>query len=173
RLTAVRAAEETRLTAAVPALLTALADAKRPQAERTAVVKALRVMNDRRAVAPIRALLSGEHPAGLKAEALRTLAALDESSARAVAEKLLDQPDPTLLTEAVVVMGRTKAGAKLVGERYLAKKLPRDLFPQVTEALRAFTGDAALDKIRTDVMKGGLLVSLEPGQIEKVRRLVA
>src|SRR5581483_1996427 len=94
RLTAVRAAEETRLTAAVPALLTALADAKRPQAERTAVVKALRVMNDRRAVAPIRALLSGEHPAGLKAEALRTLAALDESSARAVAEKLLDQPDP-------------------------------------------------------------------------------
>lgn len=173
RLAAVKAAEDTRLVAAVPMLLKMLADTARPQAERTAVVKALRVMNDRRAAAPVRAILTGEHPAGLKAEALRTLAALDEPAARAAAEKLLDQPDPTLITEAVVVLGRTKPGAKLVGERYLAKKLPRDLFPQVTEALRAFTGDTALDKIRTDVMKGGLLVSLEPGQIDKVRRLVA
>jgi putative heme-binding domain-containing protein len=173
RLTAVKAAEETRLTAAVPVLLMMLADTARPQAERTAVVKALRVMNDRRAAAPVLAILSGEHPAGLKAEALRTLAVLDDSAARAAAEKLLDQPDPALITEAVVTIGRTKSGARLVGERYLAKKLPRDLFPQVTEALRAFAGDPALDKIRADVMKGGLLVSLEPGQIEKVRRLVA
>lgn len=173
RLTALKAVEETRLTAAVPTLLTMVADKAAPQAERTAVVKALRVMNDRRAVAPVAAILTGENPAGLKVEALRTLAALDEPAARTAAEKLLDQPDPTLLAEAVVVIGRTKAGAKKVGDLYLAKKLPRDLFPQVTESLRAFTGDTALDKLRADVMKGGLLVSLEPGQIERIRRTVA
>ena len=173
RLTALKAVAEMRLTAAVPTLLKMLADTAAPQAERTAVVTALRVMNGRRAVAPIGAILVGEHPAALKAEALRALATLDEPTARAAAEKLLDQPDPTLLAEAVVVTGRTKAGAKKVGELYLTKKLPRDLFPQVTEALRAFTGDTALDKLRADVMKGGLLVSLEPGQIEKIRRTVA
>ncbi len=136
-------------------------------------MKALRVLSDKQAVEPIKALLAGQHPATLKVEALRSLAALDIAAARAAAEKLLDQPDPALLGEAVAVLATTKPGAKLIGERFVAKKLPRDFFPQVTEALKKFGDDPAIAKLQAEVLRGGLLLSLEPGQIEKVRKLVA
>ena len=55
----------------------------------------------------------------------------------------------------------------------MAKKLPRDFFPQVTEALKKFGDDPAIVKLRAEVLRGGLLLSLEPGQIEKIRKLVA
>lgn len=174
RLAALRAVEASRLKSAAPKLLDMLADKARPATERIAVVKALRVMNERRAVLPVTELLRGEHPATLKVEALRTLASLDASAARAAAAPLLDQPDPALLAEATAVLGTSKDGAKLIGERFLAKKLPRDLFPQVTDALKKFAADdAAVAKLQADVLRGGLLLSLEPGQIEKVRQLVA
>ncbi|MDB5308243.1 MAG: repeat protein [Gemmataceae bacterium] len=173
RLAAIRAVEAARLTAAAPTLLGMLADAARPAAERVAVVKALRVMNERRAVNPVQALLAGQEPAALKVEALHTLTGLDAAAASTAAEKLLDQPDPALLAEAVAVLGATKPGAKLIGERYLAKKLPRDMFPQVTDALKKFAADdAVVARLQAEVLKGGLLLSLEPGQIEKVRQLV-
>ncbi|HEX4606834.1 MAG TPA: PVC-type heme-binding CxxCH protein, partial [Urbifossiella sp.] len=173
RTAAVSAVEATRLASAAPKLLDILALADRPAAERMAVVKALRVLGAKDAVAPVAAILSGPNPAPLKLEALRTLAALDVAAARAAAETLLDQPEPTLLTEAVVVLGSTKQGAKLVGERYLAKRLPRELFPQVSDALRKFANeDAAIARLQSDVMRGGLLLSLEPGQIERIRQLV-
>jgi len=173
RLIAIKAAEDARLTGTATKLLELLADVKNTEVERTAAVKALRVLGEKKAVEPILALLNGQHPATLKAEALRSLAALDIVAARAVAEKLLDQPDPTLLTEAVLVLATTKPGAKLIGERFVAKKLPRDFFPQVTEALKKFADDPVINKLQTEVLRGGLLLSLEPGQVEKIRKLVA
>jgi putative heme-binding domain-containing protein len=173
RLTAIKAVEEARLSAAAPALLGLLADSTKPQAERSAVVKALRVMNDRRALPAIQKILAGQEPALLKAEALRTLAALDATAGRAAAEKLLDQPDPTLIGEAVAALGTSKAGAKLIGERFVAKKLPREFFLPVTDALKKFADDPAIAKLNAEVMRGGLLLSMEPGQIEKIRTLVA
>ena len=172
RLAAIRAIEASRLTAAAPKLLEMLPDTARPQAERVALVKALRVMNDRRALAPLQAILVGPHPAVVKVEALRTLAALDVVVARAAAEKLLDQPDPALLAEAVAVLSTSKDGAKLIGERFVARKLPREFFPQVSDALKKFADDPLVVKLQADVLKGGLLLSLEPGQIEKVRQMV-
>ncbi|MBA4191235.1 MAG: hypothetical protein C0467_24910 [Planctomycetaceae bacterium] len=173
RLVAIKAIEDTRLSAAAPALLELLADDKKSETERIAAVKALRVLSDKRAVEPIKALLNGSHPATVKAEALRSLAALDIATARASAEKLLDQPDATLLNEAVIVLASTKPGAKLIAERFIAKKLPRDFFPQVTEALKKFNDDPVIVKLQTEVLRGGLLLSLEPGQIDKIRTLVA
>jgi putative membrane-bound dehydrogenase-like protein len=172
RLVAIKAIEDTRLVMAVPSLLLLLSDNSKTEAERTAAVKALRVLGDRAAIGPIQKLLTGKHPATVKAEALRTLGALDINAARAAAEKLLDQPDPTLLKEAVAVLAATKPGAKLIAERYVAKKLPRDFFPQVNQALTQFGEDPAFAKLRAEVLRGGLLLSLEPGQIEKVRKLV-
>ena len=172
RLAALRGVEAARLSAAAPQLLVMLDDAGRPAGERVAVVKALRMLSDKGATAPVQALLKGQHPAVLKVEALRTLAALDAAAARAAAEPLMDQPDPALLAEAVAVLGATKPGAQLIGERYVANKLPRDLFPQVTDALKKFAADPAIAKLQADVTRGGLLLSLEPGQIEKVRQLV-
>ncbi|MCE9562417.1 MAG: HEAT repeat domain-containing protein [Planctomycetes bacterium] len=172
RLVAIKAIEDTRMASAAPGLLELLGDEKKSEMERIAAVKALRVLGDKRAVDPIKALLTGEHPSTVKAEALRSLAALDINVARATAEKLLDQPDPTLLNEAVIVLATTKPGAKLIAERFIAKKLPRDFFPQVTEALKKFNEDPVIVKLQTEVLRGGLLLSLEPGQIEKVRKLV-
>ena len=74
----------------------------------------------------------------------------------------------------MAVLGATRPGAKLIAERYLAKKLPRDMFPQVLAALQLFQADdPAIAGLRAEVLKGGLLLSLEPGQLDKVRQQVA
>ncbi len=172
RLTAIVAIESARIKGASPKLIEFVVDSNHTQVERIAAVKALRVLGDKAAVAPIKALLSGQHPAVVKAEGLRTLTALDIIAARAAAEPLLDQADPTLLAEAVAVLSATKPGAKLIGERFVAKKLPREFFAQVNDALNKFADDPALTKLRADVLRGGLLLSLEPGQVDKIRVLV-
>ena len=173
RISAILAIESGRIGAAAPKLMEFITDARRTQVERVAAMKALRVLGAKQAVEPIKTVLSGQHPAVLKAEALRTLAALDITAARAAAEKALDQVDPTLLAEAVAVLAATKAGAKLIAEKFIAKKLPRDFFPQVNEALNKFADDPALAKLRADVLRGGLLLSLEPSQVDKIRAEVS
>ncbi len=173
RISAIIAIESARLGAAAPKLTEFITDPARTQVERVAAVKALRVLGAKSAVEPIKTVLAGQHPAALKAEVLRTLAALDVGTARAAAETLLDQPDPQLLAEAVAVLTATKNGAKLIGERYRAKKLPRDFFPQVNEALNKFADDPALASLRADVLRGGLLLSLEPSQVDRIRTEVS
>lgn len=173
RYAAIKAVEDLRIAAAAPKLIEFACDSTKRESERAAAVSALRVLNDKRAVAPIKTLLAGKEPATLKLEALRSLAGLDAPSARASAEQLLDQPDSALLAEAVAVLAATKAGARIIGERFVAKKLPRDFFPQVTESLKKFGDDPAIVKLRAEVLRGGLLLSLEPGQIDKIRKLVA
>ncbi|QJW93691.1 PVC-type heme-binding CxxCH protein [Frigoriglobus tundricola] len=173
RISAIIGIESARLAAAAPKLTEFITDPSRTQVERVAAVKALRVLGAKSAVEPIKTVLAGQHPAALKAEVLRTLAALDIATARAAAEPLLDQPDPQLLAEAVAVLTATKTGTKLVGERYRAKKLPRDFFPQVNDALNKFADDPALAGLRADVLRGGLLLSLEPSQVDRVRTEVS
>jgi putative membrane-bound dehydrogenase-like protein len=168
RLAAIQAAETARLTAAVPKLAQTLADAKRPAAERAAALRAVRVAGDRSAVGPALAVLGSNDTAPLRVEALRTIAALDPVAARPAAEKLLDQPDVTLQTEAVAVLGATKDGARLVGERLLARKLSRDLQPRVMDALRKFATDPAVMKLSVEVMKGRFLLTLAPADVVKV-----
>ena len=169
RLAALAAVEEGRMTAASPRLLEMLADASRSQAERTAIVKGLRGTGDPKCLPALVEILKAPVPGGLKIEALRTLSSLAPDIARSSAEPLLDQADAPLVAEAVAALSTSKAGAKLIAERYLAKRLPRDLFPQVTDALKKFGDDPDLTRMRADVMRGGLLLSLEPGQVEKVR----
>ncbi len=173
RISAIIAIESARLSSAAPKLIEFIGDPNRTQVERVAAVKALRVLGEKKAIDPIKTVLNGSHPAMLKSEALRTLAALDVISARAVAETLLDQADPQLLTEAVAVLAATKPGTKLIAERFIAKKLPRDFFPQVNEALNKFADDATFAKLRADVLRGGLLLSLEPSQVDKIRAEVS
>lgn len=173
RISAIIAIESARMKAAAPRLVEFVADTNRTQVERVAAVKALRVLGDKSAAGPVGSLLTGQHPAALKAEALRTLAALDIAAARKAAEKALDQADPALLNEAVAVLSATKPGTKLIAERFVAKKLPRDFFPQVNEALNKFPDDPAFAKLRADVLRGGLLLSLEPSQVDKIRAEVS
>ncbi|HET6575589.1 MAG TPA: PVC-type heme-binding CxxCH protein [Fimbriiglobus sp.] len=172
RLVALQAVEEAKLTAASPKLTAMLADPERTVSERSAVLKALGAAGGAGVAKALVDLLNRSEPAALKAEALRTLAQVAPSKARPVAVKLLDQSDPGLLAEAVVVLGATKDGAKLVGERYVAHKLPRDLYPRVTEALKRFAADPAVAKLHAEVMKGGLLLALDPARFQEIRELV-
>ncbi|MGL6097367.1 MAG: hypothetical protein ACRC7O_16400, partial [Fimbriiglobus sp.] len=172
RTAAVRAVEAARLRAASGKLLGMLADGSKPAAERVAVLKAVRAAGGSDTAKSLVAMLGKPEPAALKVEALRALAVVAPADARTVAETLLDQPDPTLLGEAVAVLGATKDGAQLVGERYLAKKLPAELLPRVSEVLGKFAADPAIAKLNGDVMRGGLLVALDPAAAERVRNLV-
>ncbi len=169
RIAALIAVEELRLKEASPQVIEFIGDTKKTQVERVAAAKALRVLGDKKAIEPIKTILTGPHPAVLKAELLRTLTTLDGAAARAAAEKALAQPDPTFLAEAVAVLATTKPGARLIAERFLANKLPPEFFPQVNEALNKFADDPAFAKLRADVLRGRLLLSLEPSQVDKIR----
>ncbi len=172
RIAAVQAAEDTRLSVAAAKLLGLMADPKLDAAGRTAVLRAVRAAGGKSAVEPLVAFLARNEPAALKIEALRALATFSAPDAQKVATALLDQPDPKLLEEAVATLGGTKAGAKVVGDRFVAGKLPRDLFPRVSEILSRYPADPALVALSGEVRKGGLLVSLDPTRTEEIRKLV-
>ena len=174
RISAILAIESARIKDAAPKLIEFIADPNRTQVERVAAVKALRVLGDeegRRADQDRARRTAPRSAEGRGAPHARGPRRYEE--ARAAAETLLDQPDPQFLTEAVAVLATTKPGTKLIAERFIAKKLPRDFFPQVNEALNKFADDPAFAKLRADVLRGGLLLSLEPSQVDKIRAEVA
>jgi putative membrane-bound dehydrogenase-like protein len=178
RLLAIRTIEQIRLGAAVPVLNARLGDETWTGVERQAIVKTLRAFNDKSSIPPLIAILkdaraNSTEANSLRIEALRSLAQADPIAAQTYAETFLDQKDPGLQAEAVQVLGTQPSGARKAAERFLAKKLPRDLLPQVTENLRKHLArNADLGPILTEVMRGGLLLSLDKGEIEKVQALV-
>jgi putative membrane-bound dehydrogenase-like protein len=180
RLAVIKAVADTNLAKAGPRLAEYLADGERSPAEKLALVRALGVLREKTAVASLRALLedaqlskSPEGPA-LQLEALRAIGAIDAAQAQKYAVGFLDHPDQKLKLQAIQVLGTVPEGAKLLGQRFLDKKLPRDLLPQVTDALRRHAEkNPELATMLTEVMKGGLLVSLDPKEIARIQQLVA
>src|SRR5262249_39063830 len=86
---------------------------------------------------------------------------------------LLASKDTALQSEAVQILGTQADGAKLVGERFVAKQLPPELLAPVTDALRRHADNhPELANLLTEVMKGGLLLSLDKAQVERVQQLV-
>lgn len=173
RYVAIKAVEEIRLTAAAPKLIEILNNPARRESERAATIQALRVLGDKRAIGSLRELLGSNTASSLKSEALRSLAALDATAGRTAAEKLLESSDSNLLKEAIAILTATKPGAKLVADRFIASKLPRDFFPQVNEAINKFAEDPDFVKLRGEVLRGALRVSLEPNRIEEIRKQVS
>jgi putative heme-binding domain-containing protein len=177
RLPVVRIIEAGKVNKAAPRLAKLLSEGKLQTAERTVIVKALRTLNDKSAVPVLKELFQGkaETPEAvqLRLETFRTLAALDPAAGTEVARSLLDEKDLILQTDAMVYLGSKADGAKLVAERFLAKKLPRELLPQVSDALRKHTAKSPeLTNILNEVMKGGLLVSLSKEEVDRVEKLV-
>jgi putative membrane-bound dehydrogenase-like protein len=177
RLAAIKAVESTRLAAAAGPLARILSDPARPVAELDAAVKALRVLNSREAVEPLKKMLAGKAdgvPAkALRREAFRTLAVLDPAAAAASAREFLTDPDANLKREAVAVLGATADGTRLVAKLFLDKKLPRTLLPQVSDALRKHAArDAELAKALSAVMRMGLLIENSPREQARIRALV-
>jgi putative membrane-bound dehydrogenase-like protein len=176
RLAALQAVEQGRVAQAVPYLVARLGPG-RSSMERAALVKTLRVFGDRGTVPPLTKILQenlgkSADDTALRLEAVRSLAQLEPKAALPFAEKFLDQPGE-LQNEAISVLGAQAGGAKLVAERFVAQKLPRDVLPQVTDGLRKHLAkEPELNKLLTEVMKGGLLLSLDKAQIDKVQSLV-
>src|SRR5581483_9002381 len=100
---------------------------------------------------------------------------IDPRPAAAVAQKLLGDDDVQVQREAVVLLGQSVEGARVVGKQFIAKKLPRSLLPEVSESLRRFASREHPDvtDLLTDVLKGGLLVSLDPAELKRVSEMVA
>ena len=178
RLAAINTVEQTKLVEAVPILVKRLADETWTPAERTAIVKALRPFSDRSIAAPLNAIVKNEKLTSaegktLRLEALRTLSQVDVKAAQAAALTYLEKETGELQAEAVAVLGTQPAGARKAAEMFVAKKLPRELLPAVTEGLRKHLGkDPELGKLLTEVMKGGLLVSLDKPEIAKIQGLI-
>jgi quinoprotein glucose dehydrogenase len=177
RLTAIRTAEQVRATGVANTLAKRIGDANWTLDERAAMVRALRVVGDRSA-SPVLARIAedGQDTSApglsLRLEALRTLLAVDPEQASQTAEKLLGHAS-ALQTEAISILGTRREGAQKVAEMFLAQKLPRSVLPQVADGLRKHLPQAPeFGKLLTEVMKGGLLVSLNPQQIEQIRTMV-
>ncbi len=175
RLSAIKAAGDTRLAKASPRLAELLKDARRSAEERLALATALAAVPDRSA-APLLRSLTADHnePAALRGQALRALNAADPKAGQDEAAARLRAGDAGVQKQALAVLAERPEGAALAGRLFLEKKLPREALPQVADALRTHAaGRPELGKLLTEVMKGGLLVSLEPAEIERVRKLVA
>jgi quinoprotein glucose dehydrogenase len=173
RMAALAAVEKGKLPTAAGKVRAAATDPRRSTPERAAAIKAGRAVGGAEFTAAVKGLLAdAKESSSVKVEAVRALAGLDAPAARGFAEQFLDQPDPALIAESIAVLGTTREGAKLVGERFLAKKLPRDLFPRVSDALRKFPVDGDIVKLNAEVMRGGLLLSMSPDQVEKMRTKV-
>jgi len=156
RFAALEAVEAVPLKSAGDKLAAMLADAKKQAPERAAVLKALRTVAGPAALKPLKELMARSEPTALKVDALKAIAAASPADAKAIAVTLLDQADAVLLHEAATLLGSTKDGAKLLGERFVAKKLPRELFARVSDALQKFQADPEIVKLTGEVMKGGL-----------------
>jgi putative membrane-bound dehydrogenase-like protein len=180
RLSVIKAVEDTRLAKAGPRLAEYLSDPALSSAEKLAMVRALGALREKTAVVTLKAYLGDlnlqKSPQGLalQLESLRALAAIDVAQAQKFAALFLEQPDQKLKMEAVQVLSALPEGAKLLGQRFLDKKLPRDLLPQISDALRRHADKhVELADMLTEVMKGGLLVSLDPKEITRIQQLVA
>jgi putative membrane-bound dehydrogenase-like protein len=165
RLAVINAVQETGLTRAAPRLAAWLADDSRPAEERSAVARALRVLNNRDTVGVLKKILADDGQTNITAvriEVLRTLAALDPQAGQTVARTFLKKKNLDLQRGAVEVMGQQAAGARFLGKRFLARKLPRELQAAVAEALRKHAGkDAECAKLLGEVRKLGLQISLQ------------
>ena len=171
RVAAVQAAEDTRLVLAGPKLLALLGSPHQP-GETLHILRAIRGAAGKEAVGPLGDYLAKPAPSYLKVEALRALNTFSGDEARRQSLPLLDAADPKLVEEAVGTLGATPAGAKTVAERYLARKLPRDLFPRVSDILGRFPQDAELQALAAELRKGNLLISTDPAKLEQVRKQV-
>ena len=164
---------EAKLTSAVPILLEQLAKASNDTATKAPLVRVLGQLGERLAYKPIEALANFPDPV-MRIEVLRALSNIDNRPARKIAEDLLRDETLDVQREAIVILGQSIEGARVVGKRFADKKLPRTLLPEVTESLRRFASKEHPDvtALLSRVVKGGLLVSLEPAELKRVSALV-
>lgn len=104
-----------------------------------------------------------DEPISVKLAALEVLIASRVLSAEKIGARAnvlvsgwLEREAPGVQREVIAVLATESEGARLLGERFLAKKLPRELLPQVVAALRAHADKREeLAKMLADVEASG------------------
>ncbi|MBI1832055.1 MAG: HEAT repeat domain-containing protein, partial [Planctomycetes bacterium] len=163
---------DARLLSAVPILVERLAAAKEDD-ERLPLIRVLGQLGEKAAFAPVQAHVKSNDSL-VRIEVLRALGSIDNRPARKIAETFLADDDIQVQREAIATLGQSVEGARLVGKRFSNKKLPRSLLPEVTESLRRFATREHPDvtALLSAVVRGGLLVSLDPEGLKNVSEVV-
>lgn len=123
------------------ARLIELLQTSRDTSNRVAVLRVLRGIKSEEAIPLFQEIVLeegdvGPVPHSLRTEALAALAELAPDQAFDAASTILTKTEPPLQTEAVRVLSTRPDGAKLLGERYLAKELPQGTRQAVLAALK-------------------------------------
>ncbi len=173
RQTILQTIADARLTSATPILLDQLAAAKDDAVKRL-LIRTLGQLSEKSAYKALTEYVKSPDPT-MRIEALRALAGIDYREARKIAEKLLADEELTVQRDAIVILGQSIEGARVVGKAFADKKLPRSLLPEVSESLRRFASKEHPDvtELLSRVVRGGLLVSLEPAELERVSAMIA
>lgn len=164
---------EARLLTAAPILIGQL-DAATEDAMRLPLIRTLGALSERAAYKPVAAHLKSKDPS-MRIETLRALGNIDHREARKAAESLLADDELAVQREAVMLLGQSVEGARIVGKRFADKKLPRSLLSEVSESLRRFASKEHPDvaDLLSRVIKGGLLVSTDPAELKRISEMVA
>lgn len=171
RLTALANIRSLGAKAAAAPLLASLKVPGRSTDELREIVKTLGVIQAKEALPVLMEL--ARQPGAIRNDALVALAAISQPDAVPVARELLNQDDSELLATSITILGSNPDDARLIGQRYLEKKLPRGTLPQVSDTLgRHAAKSAEISGLLTQVMKGGLLVGLSPEDVKRVEDTV-
>jgi quinoprotein glucose dehydrogenase len=172
RETLLQTIAEAKLTSAVPILLEQLKASDDAKVQ-LALIRTLGQLSEKSAFSPLQDYVKSKD-AVLRLEALRALSSIDNRPARKFAESLLSDADAQVQREAIVLLGQSVEGARIVGQRFADNKLPRSLLPEVSESLRRYASKEHPDisELLSRVVKRGLLVSLDPAEVKRVSELV-
>ena len=149
RLAATELAGRSRPPGAMKLLAERLADADRSDAERLAILRALRQAGPA-AFAAIDAASLASDDAEFRLAALRALSSVDRPKAIPALQAALAGPDPALRAEAVRILGESHDTAVLLGRSALDRSVPRGDLPEVLAALRRHDGPE-IRKIRAQI----------------------
>lgn len=188
RLSAIKAAGQLRVIAAARPLYDALQDAQRSVEERQEIIKSLALLraehwpfDDRsdpgvELVLPelIAELDSWQEPQ-LIADAMWLVGQIDPEKAEHLAQQLLEAEDPNILSAAIDVLGSDMQQTIKLAQRLLASALPTTTRSQIATALQrhsAADSSGQTEELLRDLYKDGLSISLEPQEVERIRKLV-
>ncbi len=188
RLSAIKAAGQLRVIAAARPMYDALQDDRRSVEERQEIIKSLALLRaedwpfaDRgdpgvELVLPelIEEMTSWQEPQ-LVADAMWLVGQIDSEKAEPLAQQLLEAEAPSILSAAIDVLGSDMQQTTQLAKRLLASKLPAATRPQIAAALQrhsAADSSGRTEELLRNLYKDGLSISLEPKEVERVKKLV-
>ncbi len=175
-LAALQALENNRTLEAIPVLIEMFRSPEIKTPLQLAILRSVRMLGtvgDRKLSDFLLPIAKDSKDAEVKLEAFRTLSTIDKVAARDLALVLIKEKNIDLQRASILVLVEDLAGAKWIAQEFLAKRIPRELLPEISEGLRKqIPQEASLEAVYQSVLKEGLLISLDSKELERIRTLV-